>query len=53
MLARDDSPPAKRASFGKHNLWGTPFNNVFTPQEEQIRHSGEGGLDDITSGERI
>ena len=54
MLARDDSPPAKRASFGKHNLWGTPFNDgeYAAGGANSVMHSGEGGLDDITSGDR-
>ena len=54
MLARDDSPPAKRASFGKHNLWGTPFNDgeYAAGGANSVMHSGEGGLEDITSGDR-
>ena len=54
LLAHPDSPPGKRASFAKHNLWATPFH-----QDEQaaggeysVMHSGEGGLDDITSSDR-
>ena len=54
LLAHPDSPPGKRASFAKHNLWATPFH-----QDEQaaggefsVMHSGEGGLDDITSNDR-
>ena len=54
LLAHPDSPPGKRASFAKHNLWATPFH-----QDEQaaggeysVMHSGEGGLDDITSSNR-
>jgi primary-amine oxidase len=26
LLAHPDSPPGKRASFSKHNLWATPFH---------------------------
>ncbi|MBK49469.1 MAG: tyramine oxidase [Chloroflexi bacterium] len=54
LLAHPDSPPGIRASFAKHNLWATPFN-----EEEQyaggahpVMHSGQGGLEDITSNDR-
>ncbi|MFL2833830.1 MAG: primary-amine oxidase [Alphaproteobacteria bacterium] len=54
LLAHPDSPPGIRASFAKHNLWATPFN-----EEEQsaggaypVMHNGQGGLEDITSNDR-
>ena len=54
LLSNPNSPPGKRASFAKHNIWATPFQN-----EERcgggrhtVMHSGEEGLDDITSKDR-
>ena len=54
LLAHPDSPPGIRASFAKHNLWATPFN-----EGEQsaggaypVMHNGQGGLEDITSNDR-
>ena len=54
LLAHPDSPPGKRASFAKHNLWATPFNQgeMSAGGENSVMHSGEGGLDDITSSDR-
>ncbi|MEC7830737.1 MAG: primary-amine oxidase, partial [Pseudomonadota bacterium] len=54
LLAHPDSPPGKRASFSKHNLWATPFhkNEQAAGGEFSVMHSGEGGLDDITSSDR-
>ena len=54
LLSNPNSPPGKRASFAKHNIWATPFQN-----EERcgggrhtVMHSGEEGLEDITSKDR-
>ena len=54
LLSNPNSPPGKRASFAKHNIWATPFQN-----EERcgggrhtVMHSGEEGLEDITSRDR-
>ena len=54
LLAHPDSPPGIRASFAKHNLWATPFNQgeMSAGGENSVMHSGEGGLDDITSSDR-
>jgi primary-amine oxidase len=54
LLAHPDSPPGKRASFSKHNLWATPFheNEQAAGGEFSVMHSGEGGLDDITASDR-
>ena len=54
LLSSPESPPGIRASFAKHNIWATPFQ-----AEERsgggrhtVMHSGEGGLDDMTSKDR-
>ena len=54
LLAHHDSPPGTRASFAKHNLWATPFQKeeMFAAGPNTVMHSGEGGLDDITSSNR-
>ena len=54
LLAHPDSPPGKRASFAKHNIWATPFHKdeQAAGGEYSVMHSGEGGLDDITSSDR-
>tara|TARA_Y100001936_G_scaffold51301_1_gene49865 strand:- start:305 stop:2200 length:1896 start_codon:yes stop_codon:yes gene_type:complete len=54
LLAHHDSPPGKRASFSKHNLWATPFNaeEMAAGGQNSVMHSGQGGLDDITSLDR-
>ena len=54
LIAHPDSPPGKRASFSKHNLWATPFHEdeQAAGGEFSVMHSGEGGLDDITSSDR-
>ena len=54
LLAHPDSPPGKRASFAKHNLWATPFHKdeQAAGGEYSVMHSGEGGLEDITSSDR-
>ena len=54
LLAHHDSPPGKRASFSKHNLWATPFKaeEMAAGGQNSVMHSGQGGLDDITSSDR-
>jgi primary-amine oxidase len=54
LLAHPDSPPGKRASFSKHNLWATPFNEdeMAAGGPHSVMHSGQGGLDDITASDR-
>ena len=54
LLAHPDSPPAKRASFAKHNLWATPFDKgeQAAGGEYSVMHSGEGGLDELTASNR-
>tara|TARA_B100000029_G_scaffold93271_1_gene83267 strand:+ start:1681 stop:3576 length:1896 start_codon:yes stop_codon:yes gene_type:complete len=54
LLAHHDSPPGKRASFSKHNLWATPFKaeEMAAGGQNAVMHSGQGGLDDITSSDR-
>ena len=54
LLSNPNSPPGKRAAFAKYNIWATPFQN-----EERcgggrhtVMHSGEGGLEEITSQDR-
>lgn len=54
LLAHPDSPPGKRASFSKYNLWATPFHEdeLAAGGPHSVMHSGQGGLDDITSSNR-
>ena len=54
LLAHPDSPPGKRASFAKHNLWATPFDKgeQAAGGEYSVMHSGEGGLDELTASNR-
>ena len=54
LLAHHNSPPGKRASFSKHNLWATPFKaeEMAAGGQNSVMHSGQGGLDDITSSDR-
>ena len=54
LLAHPDSPPGKRASFAKHNLWATPFDKgeQAAAGEYSVMHSGQGGLDELTASNR-
>ena len=54
LLAHPDSPPAKRASFAKHNLWATPFDKEEQAAggEYSVMHSGQGGLEELTASNR-
>ena len=54
LLAHPDSPPGIRASFAKHNLWATPFNEdeQYAGGAHPVMHSGQGGLEDLTSKDR-
>ena len=54
LLSNPDSPPGKRAAFAKHNIWATPFQNEERSGggRHTVMHSGEGGLEEITSKDR-
>ncbi len=54
LIAHPDSPPGKRASFAKHNLWATPFDKEeqAAAGEYSVMHSGQGGLDELTESNR-
>ena len=54
LIAHPDSPPGKRASFAKHNLWATPFDKEeqAAAGEYSVMHSGQGGLDELTASNR-
>ena len=54
LIAHPDSPPGKRASFAKHNLWATPFDKgeQAAAGEYSVMHSGQGGLDELTASNR-
>ena len=54
LFARSESSVGKRGAFGKHHLWATPYaegeqsaSGPFT-----VMHNGEGGLPDLTAGNR-
>ena len=54
LLAHPESPPGKRASFAKHNLWATPYvrSEMAAAGPNTVMHSGEGGLEELTSENR-
>ncbi len=54
LLSNPNSPPGKRAAFAKHNIWATPFQNEERSGggRHTVMHSGEGGLEEITSKDR-
>ena len=54
LLAHPDSPPGKRASFAKHNLWATPYKKgeQAAAGPNTVMHNGEGGLEELTSEDR-
>ena len=54
LLSNPDSSPGKRASFAKHNIWATPFQNEERSGggRHTVMHSGEGGLEEITAKDR-
>ena len=54
LLSSPESPPGIRASFAKHNIWATPFQAEERSGggKHTVMHSGEGGLDDMTSKDR-
>ena len=54
LIAHPDSPPGKRASFAKHNLWATPFDKEEQAAggEYSVMHSGQGGLEELTASNR-
>lgn len=54
LLSNSDSVVGQRASFAKHNLWATPFHKeeIYGAGMHTVMHSGQGGLDDITSKNR-
>lgn len=54
LFAHEDSAVTNRAGFGKQHLWATPFNeNEFSAAgAHTVMHHGEGGLPEITAGNR-
>ena len=54
LLSNANSPIGHRASFAKYNLWATPFekDEIYGAGTHTVMHSGQGGLDEITSKNR-
>ena len=54
LYASDGSKVAKRGAFGKHHLWATPYaeGEFGAAGSHTVMHDGEGGLPDLTSGNR-
>ncbi len=54
LFAHPDSVVARRASFARYNLWVTPYAPVELGAAGPltVMHEGEGGLADLTSGNR-
>lgn len=54
LFAHADSAVIQRAGFGKHHLWATPYSDteLGAAGDHTVMHSGEGGLPELTSGDR-
>ena len=54
LFATPDSPVGRRAGFGRHHLWATPYvdDELFASGPYTVMHNGQKGLPDITKGNR-
>ncbi|MEK9822707.1 MAG: primary-amine oxidase [Gammaproteobacteria bacterium] len=54
LFARPESSVGKRGAFGRHHLWATPYadGEVSASGPFTVMHNGEGGLPDLTAGNR-
>ena len=54
LLAPENSNVGKRGAFGKHHLWATPYqdNELSAAGPHTVMHNGEGGLPELTQGDR-
>ena len=54
LFANPDSPVGRRAGFGRHHLWATPYvdDELFASGPHTVMHNGQKGLPDITKGNR-
>ena len=54
LFANPDSPVGRRAGFGRHHLWATPYvdDELFASGPYTVMHNGQKGLPDITKGNR-
>ncbi len=54
LFANPDSPVGRRAGFGRHHLWATPYTDeeLFASGPYTVMHHGQKGLPDITKGNR-
>ncbi|MEM8769251.1 MAG: primary-amine oxidase [Pseudomonadota bacterium] len=54
LFAHPDSQVTKRAGFGKHHLWATPYvdGELYAAGPYTVMHEGQGGLPELTAGNR-
>jgi primary-amine oxidase len=54
LFAHPESQVVKRAGFGKHHLWATPYaeDELSAAGPYTVMHSGQGGLPELTAGNR-
>jgi len=54
LFARPESQVGRRGAFGKHHLWATPYaeGEQSAAGPHTVMHQGEGGLPELTSGNR-
>ncbi len=54
LFANPDSPVGRRAGFGRHHLWATPYadEELFASGPYTVMHNGQKGLPNITKGNR-
>ncbi len=54
LFAHPDSQVVKRAGFGKHHLWATPYvdGEIHAAGPYTVMHEGQQGLPELTAGNR-
>ncbi|MEM6705043.1 MAG: primary-amine oxidase [Acidobacteriota bacterium] len=54
LFAHADSQVTRRAGFGKHHIWATPYvdGELFAAGPYTVMHEGQGGLPDLTAHNR-
>ena len=54
LFARPESQVSRRAGFGRHHLWATPYvdGELHAAGPYTVMHEGQGGLPELTAGNR-